>query len=165
MYANLSTRDRVRTVVPNMDHQTAYLIFGGGNCRKQEFPELWIRCFQNLVESTQTSIVFTSKMPRKSDYTLYIENLSRNTRSRDIRNVMEKYGPVIEVERDIKHRVALVEFESSRDAKDAWKRLDRYEFDGRVWRVHHADVEDFKFFGWRWTEGSRSPSQSPFPDD
>jgi hypothetical protein len=48
-------------------------------------------------------------MPR-SRYTLYVENLSTYTRSGDIRKEMSRYGPVREVERDLKERCALVQF-------------------------------------------------------
>lgn len=49
-------------------------------------------------------------MPTKSRYTLVVENLSKATRSADIRYEMERFGDVVEVERDIPERCALVSF-------------------------------------------------------
>ena len=48
-------------------------------------------------------------MPKSSD-TLLVENLSSQTRSRDIKHEMNRYGRVIDVERDIREKIALVKF-------------------------------------------------------
>jgi hypothetical protein len=48
-------------------------------------------------------------MPKSSD-TLLVENLSSQTRSSDIKYEMKRYGRVIDVERDIRERIALVKF-------------------------------------------------------
>jgi len=44
--------------------------------------------------------------------------------------------------------------------------MDGFFMDGREWKVDYAIPEDFKEFGWKWTEGgldrdSRSRSRSP----
>lgn len=39
-----------------------------------------------------------------------MEGLSSVTRSRDIRREFQRYGPVLDVERDLKERCALVQF-------------------------------------------------------
>jgi len=49
-------------------------------------------------------------MPRKSKYTVVVDNLSSITRSKDIKKEMEYAGKVLQVERDLKSRCALVEF-------------------------------------------------------
>lgn len=46
----------------------------------------------------------------KSRTTLILEGLSSATRSHDIKKEMERYGSVVEVERDTKERIALVKF-------------------------------------------------------
>jgi hypothetical protein len=51
-------------------------------------------------------------MPKQfSRYVLIIDNLSSMTNSRDIAKEMERCGYIRDVERDAKHRCALVEFE------------------------------------------------------
>mmetsp|Transcript_8299 Transcript_8299/g.14971 ORF Transcript_8299/g.14971 Transcript_8299/m.14971 type:complete len:95 (+) Transcript_8299:670-954(+) len=56
----------------------------------------------------------------------------------------------------------------SSDASYAWRKMDGFYMDGREWKVDYAIPDDFKFFGWKWTEGgdfrdSRSRSRSPTP--
>jgi hypothetical protein len=46
-----------------------------------------------------------------SRYCIVIDNLSSQTRSKDIRYEAERAGKVLEVVRDPKHRCALVEFD------------------------------------------------------
>jgi hypothetical protein len=48
-------------------------------------------------------------MPKSSD-TLLVENLSSSTRSSDIKYEMGRYGKVIDVERDIREKIALCKF-------------------------------------------------------
>ena len=52
----------------------------------------------------------TTKMP-KSKYVLVVEGLSSVTRSSDIKKEMQRYGRVLDVERDIRERCALVQFQ------------------------------------------------------
>lgn len=49
-------------------------------------------------------------MPAKSHFVLIIENLSSYTRSSDIKKEMSRYGKVLDVERDVNSRCALVDF-------------------------------------------------------
>jgi hypothetical protein len=59
-------------------------------------------------------------MPKQfSRYVLIIDNLSSVTNSRDIAKEMERCGYIRDVERDAKHRCALVEFERYA----AWPRM------------------------------------------
>jgi arginine/serine-rich splicing factor 2 len=109
-------------------------------------------------------------MPVKSRYTLLVEGLSSATRSGDLKKAFESCGTVYEVERDSRSRSALVEMKRSDDAEYAWKKMEGYRMDGRKWRVDYATKDDYKFFGWKWTEGgdkdrspSRSASRSPSP--
>eukprot|EP00884_Botryococcus_braunii_P022427 jgi/Botrbrau1/8869/Bobra.50_2s0025.1 len=108
----------------------------------------------------------------KSRYILVVENVSSVTRSHDIKKEFLRGGPVLQVERDAKERIALVEMKRADDAKYCWDKLDGAFVDGRRWKVDFATPADLKFFGWKWTEGgdsrspsparsSRSPSQSP----
>ncbi|KAL4551797.1 hypothetical protein Ndes2526B_g06060 [Nannochloris sp. 'desiccata'] len=73
-------------------------------------------------------------MPKSSD-TLLIENLSSQTRSSDIKHEMNRYGRVIDVERDIREKIALCKFKKSGDAKYAWRKADGTKMDGKSWRV------------------------------
>mmetsp|Transcript_13423 Transcript_13423/g.38112 ORF Transcript_13423/g.38112 Transcript_13423/m.38112 type:complete len:126 (-) Transcript_13423:381-758(-) len=101
-----------------------------------------------------------------SKYVLYVSNVSGDTRTKDIRYEFQRTaGSVYQVERDYKTRSALVEMDRASDAEYAWRKVDGCYADGREWRVDYATPEDFKFFGWKWTEGnlesSRSRSRSP----
>ncbi|KAK9811737.1 hypothetical protein WJX72_009282 [[Myrmecia] bisecta] len=108
-------------------------------------------------------------MGKTSKYVLYVSNLSSATRSADIKKEFSYAGPVEQVERDYKTRSALVELRSERDrahavlqspdAQYAWKKMDGFRLDGRKWMVDWATKDDFKFFGWKWTEDSPSPSR------
>jgi len=60
---------------------------------------------------------------------------------------------VIACVRDEKERTALVEFKHSADAEYAWRKMDGHKMDGRAWKIDYATPSDFKFFGWKWTEG------------
>ena len=84
----------------------------------------------------------------KSRYVLCIDGLSSATRSKDIRYIAEKYGTVLQVERDVRERCALVEYKHSADADDAYDRLEGKEVDGRRWRVDFASAKDLRFFWW-----------------
>lgn len=111
----------------------------------------------------------------KSRYVIAIENLSSSTRSKDVRYEAEACGPVLAVERDIKERLALVEFKRSADAADAYDRLEGLKVDGRSWKVGFATDKDLKFMGWpldefedRRGDKARTPSSrgaSPLRED
>ncbi|DBA73005.1 TPA: hypothetical protein ACH3X2_009949 [Trebouxia sp. C0005] len=100
-------------------------------------------------------------MPVKSRYVLLLEGLSSVTRSGDIKHEFEACGTVKEVERDAKSRSALIEMKRSSDAEYAWKKMDGLRIDGKKWKVEYAIRDDFKYFGWKWTEGGDSPTPSP----
>ena len=38
---------------------------------------------------------------------------------------------------------------------------DGLRIDGKKWKVEYAIRDDFKYFGWKWTEGGDSPTPSP----
>lgn len=38
---------------------------------------------------------------------------------------------------------------------------DGLRIDGKKWKVDYAIRDDFKYFGWKWTEGGDSPTPSP----
>mmetsp|Transcript_7863 Transcript_7863/g.19999 ORF Transcript_7863/g.19999 Transcript_7863/m.19999 type:complete len:161 (-) Transcript_7863:178-660(-) len=107
----------------------------------------------------------------ESKYVLYVSNLSSDTRTKEVRYEFEKRaGKVYQCERDYKSRCALVEFDRASDASYAWRKMDGFFMDGREWKVDYAIPEDFKEFGWKWTEGgldrdSRSRSRSPTGQD
>jgi RNA recognition motif-containing protein len=84
----------------------------------------------------------------KSRYVLAIDGLSSSTRSKDIRYEAEACGPVLAVERDVKERLALVEFKHSADAADAYEKLEGLKVDGRTWKVSFATDKDLNFMGW-----------------
>jgi len=57
----------------------------------------------------------------KYGYSVFVGNLSRRTRSDDIRDPFRKYGKLLDV--DLKNGFGFVEFEDRRDAEDACKDL------------------------------------------
>lgn len=59
---------------------------------------------------------------------LYVGRLSNSSRERDVRDLFEKYGKVVDVE--LKDRHGFVEFEDSKDADDAAYYLDGKKFFG-----------------------------------
>jgi arginine/serine-rich splicing factor 1/9 len=73
----------------------------------------------------------------KSDTRIYIGNLPPDCRSKDIEDLFYKYGKIRFV--DLKNRkgppFAFVEYDDPRDAEDAVKGRDRYNFDGYKLRV------------------------------
>ncbi|KAL6774200.1 SRS9 [Auxenochlorella protothecoides x Auxenochlorella symbiontica] len=92
-------------------------------------------------------------MPAKSRYTLIVENLDSYTRSRDIKEECRYFGDVRAVERDVRSRCALVEFDRSSAAERAYDKLHGISMHGKKWSVDWATPKDFDFFGWKWTEG------------
>jgi arginine/serine-rich splicing factor 1/9 len=73
----------------------------------------------------------------KSDTRIYIGNLPPDIRTKDIEDLFYKYGKIRFV--DLKNRkgppFAFVEYEDPRDAEDAVKGRDCYNFDGYKLRV------------------------------
>ncbi|XVF06022.1 hypothetical protein REPUB_Repub06bG0012500 [Reevesia pubescens] len=89
------------------------------------------------------------KMSRSSR-TLYVGNLPGDTRMREVEDLFYKYGPIVDIDLKIPPRppgYAFVEFEDPRDAEDAIRGRDGYNFDGYRLRVELA-------------HGGRRPSSS-----
>ncbi|CAA0805782.1 Serine/arginine-rich-splicing factor SR34 [Striga hermonthica] len=74
----------------------------------------------------------------RSSRTLYVGNLPGDIREREVEDLFYKYGRVVHIELKIPPRppgYAFVEFEDERDAEDAIRGRDGYEFDGHRLRV------------------------------
>ncbi|PAA77311.1 hypothetical protein BOX15_Mlig009925g2 [Macrostomum lignano] len=69
--------------------------------------------------------------------TVYVGNLPPDVRSKDIRDLFDKYGNIREI--DLKNSrgppFAFIEFDDERDAEDAVRGRDTYNFDGYSLRV------------------------------
>ncbi|XVF06024.1 hypothetical protein REPUB_Repub06bG0012500 [Reevesia pubescens] len=86
----------------------------------------------------------------RSSRTLYVGNLPGDTRMREVEDLFYKYGPIVDIDLKIPPRppgYAFVEFEDPRDAEDAIRGRDGYNFDGYRLRVELA-------------HGGRRPSSS-----
>ncbi|GMG99745.1 hypothetical protein Nepgr_001585 [Nepenthes gracilis] len=80
-------------------------------------------------------------MSRRIDRTIYVGNLPGDTREREVEDLFYKYGPIVEIDLKIPARppgYAFVEFEDKRDAEDALRGRDGYDFDGHRLRVEFA---------------------------
>ncbi|XP_038988688.1 serine/arginine-rich-splicing factor SR34-like [Phoenix dactylifera] len=80
-------------------------------------------------------------MSRRSSRTLYVGNLPGDIREREVEDLFYKYGPIVDVDLKIPPRppgYAFVEFEDPRDAEDAIRGRDGYNFDGHRLRVELA---------------------------
>lgn len=96
----------------------------------------------------------------KSEYILYISNLSSSTRSSDVKKECQYYGDIYEVERDYPSKSALVEFRRAKDTQYAWRKMDGVSIDGRRWKVDYATKKDLKFFNWKVPSDMYTPSPS-----
>ncbi|GFY98706.1 RNA-binding (RRM/RBD/RNP motifs) family protein [Actinidia rufa] len=77
----------------------------------------------------------------RSRRTLYVGNLPGDIREREVEDIFYKYGPVAHIDLKIPPRppgYAFVEFEEARDAEDAIRGRDGYDFDGHRLRVELA---------------------------
>ncbi|XP_076889024.1 serine/arginine-rich-splicing factor SR34-like [Bidens hawaiensis] len=77
----------------------------------------------------------------RSSRTLYVGNLPGDIREREVEDLFYKYGPIAHIELKIPPRppgYAFVEFEDARDADDAIRGRDGYDFDGHKLRVELA---------------------------
>ncbi|XP_060178669.1 serine/arginine-rich-splicing factor SR34-like [Lycium barbarum] len=77
----------------------------------------------------------------RSSRTLYVGNLPGDIREREVDDLFYKYGPIAHIELKIPPRppgYAFVEFEEARDAEDAIRGRDGYDFDGHRLRVELA---------------------------
>lgn len=73
--------------------------------------------------------------------TIYVGNLPGDIREREVEDLFYKYGPIVEIDLKVPPRppgYAFVEFEDPRDADDAIRGRDGYEFDGHRLRVELA---------------------------
>ncbi|PIN15636.1 Alternative splicing factor ASF/SF2 (RRM superfamily) [Handroanthus impetiginosus] len=73
--------------------------------------------------------------------TIYVGNLPGDIRESEVEDLFYKYGPIVEIDLKIPPRppgYAFVEFEDSRDADDAIRGRDGYNFDGHRLRVELA---------------------------
>ncbi|KAK8520220.1 hypothetical protein V6N13_031317 [Hibiscus sabdariffa] len=77
----------------------------------------------------------------RSSRTLYVGNLPGDTRLREVEDLFYKYGPIVDIDLKIPPRppgYAFIEFEDPRDAEDAIRGRDGYDFDGHYLRVELA---------------------------
>ncbi|GIL59490.1 hypothetical protein Vafri_14172 [Volvox africanus] len=61
--------------------------------------------------------------------------------------------PSLQAAKDDRKRTAVVEFCRTSDADYAYRKAHGVRMDGRRWDVRWATREDFRDFGWKWTEG------------
>ncbi|KAL4352822.1 hypothetical protein GQ457_06G029970 [Hibiscus cannabinus] len=81
------------------------------------------------------------KMSSRSSRTLYVGNLPGDVREREVEDLFYKYGPIAQIDLKIPPRppgYAFVEFEEARDAEDAIRGRDGYDFGGHRLRVELA---------------------------
>ncbi|XP_057483864.1 serine/arginine-rich-splicing factor SR34-like isoform X1 [Actinidia eriantha] len=77
----------------------------------------------------------------RSSRTLYVGNLPGDIREREVEDIFYKYGPILHIDLKIPPRppgYAFVEYEEARDAEDAIRGRDGYDFDGHRLRVELA---------------------------
>ncbi|XP_039008798.1 serine/arginine-rich-splicing factor SR34-like isoform X1 [Hibiscus syriacus] len=80
-------------------------------------------------------------MSSRSSRTLYVGNLPGDVREREVEDLFYKYGPIAHIDLKIPPRppgYAFVEFEEARDAEDAIRGRDGYDFGGQRLRVELA---------------------------
>eukprot|EP00898_Chlorokybus_atmophyticus_P007888 jgi/Chlat1/80/Chrsp1S00210 len=80
-------------------------------------------------------------MSRASSRTIYVGNLPGDVREREIEDLFYKYGRIIEIDLKLPPRppgYCFIEFEDPRDAEDAIRGRDGYDFDGNKLRVELA---------------------------
>ncbi|KAK9201855.1 hypothetical protein WN944_017063 [Citrus x changshan-huyou] len=81
------------------------------------------------------------EMSSRASRTLYVGNLPGDIREREVEDLFYKYGPIAHIDLKIPPRppgYAFVEFEEARDAEDAIRGRDGYDFDGHRLRVELA---------------------------
>lgn len=80
-------------------------------------------------------------MSSRFSRTIYVGNLPSDIREWEVEDLFYKYGRILDIELKIPPRppsYCFVEFESSRDAEDAIRGRDGYNFDGCRLRVELA---------------------------
>ncbi|KAL9378947.1 hypothetical protein Peur_027429 [Populus x canadensis] len=104
----------------------------------------------------------------RASRTLYVGNLPGDIRLREVEDLFYKYGPIVDIDLKIPPRppgYAFVEFEEARDAEDAIRGRDGYNFDGCRLRVelahggrrHSSPVDHYSSYSG--SSGSRGPSK------
>ncbi|XP_039048253.1 serine/arginine-rich-splicing factor SR34-like, partial [Hibiscus syriacus] len=81
------------------------------------------------------------KKSSRSSRTLYVGNLPGDVRESEVEDLFYKYGPIVHIDLKIPPRppgYAFVEFEEARDAEDAIRGRDGYDFGGQRLRVELA---------------------------
>eukprot|EP00249_Psilotum_nudum_P013390 c24304_g2_i2 orf=205-1047(+) len=76
-----------------------------------------------------------------SSRAIYVGNLPGDVREREIEDLFYKYGPIVDIDLKLPPRppgYCFIEFEDSRDAEDAIRGRDGYNFDGHRLRVELA---------------------------
>lgn len=82
-----------------------------------------------------------SKMSSRFSRTIYVGNLPADIKEHEIEDLFSKYGRILDIELKLPPRppcYCFVEFESARDADDAIRGRDGYNFDGCRLRVELA---------------------------
>ncbi|XP_024538537.1 serine/arginine-rich-splicing factor SR34 isoform X2 [Selaginella moellendorffii] len=77
----------------------------------------------------------------RSSRTIYVGNLPGDVREREIDDLFHKYGPIVDIDLKLPPRppgYCFIEFEDVRDAEDAIRGRDGYNFDGYRLRVEIA---------------------------
>ncbi|CAI0434323.1 unnamed protein product [Linum tenue] len=103
----------------------------------------------------------------RSSRTLYVTNLPGDIRLREVEDLFYKYGPIVDIDLKVPPRppgYAFVEFEDPRDAEDAIRGRDGYDFDGHRLRVelahggreHSSPVDRYDSYS---SSSSRGPSR------
>ncbi|CAI0459873.1 unnamed protein product [Linum tenue] len=103
----------------------------------------------------------------RSSRTLYVGNLPGDIRLREVEDLFYKYGPIVDIDLKVPPRppgYAFVEFEDPRDAEDAIRGRDGYDFDGHRLRVelahggrrHSSPVDRYDSYS---SSSSRGPSR------
>lgn len=80
-------------------------------------------------------------MSGRSSRTIYVGNLPGDVRESEIEDLFYKYGRIVDIDLKLPPRppgYCFVEFEDARDAEDAIRGRDGYEFDGHPLRVELA---------------------------
>lgn len=81
------------------------------------------------------------EMSSRASRTLYVGNLPGDIREREVEDLFYKYGRIAHIDLKVPPRppgYAFVEFEDARDAEDAIRGRDGYDFDGHRLRVELA---------------------------
>lgn len=107
--------------------------------------ERWSSSFFNWINITILGFYLegsvTVIMSRRGSCTIYVGNLPGDVREREIEDLFYKYGPIVDIDLKLPSRppcYCFIEFEDPRDADDAIRGRDGYDFDGYQLRVELA---------------------------